>query len=492
MSTILLGLAFVMAADEDPAQIMKLSAFQLIPDRNYGGYDLRLMSWGDGSGVPTSGSNVVIVGIDNNGLIHIRIFDASSKKVTDTDETKLPATQAGEVSALKQKIPGLLPPHVLTAAEKAELVREAPSIVGQIHYRPKRGDRAFLFSYDEEHDRVLPVTYARDAGSYVAYLAALRIKDDFGVEEVKKKKILEWENGSVFSVPVTGSIPSSTSVLVLSTETETHHRGKYDVIYYAQVRILEGPLTGKKVWVAQSDVVAKLIPNPNYVPPVERAADKDPAKIMKPSAVQFISDRNYRPKQGDRAVLFSYDELNDRVLPVTYARHNFDYVRYLNLLMIKDDFGVAELKKKTTFELKNGRFFRVPVMGSIPSSTSVLVSSTMTSSKNDFAVVRILEGPLTGEIVWVAQFDVAKLIPNPNYVAPVERLGLKAPAQKKPADANRAATLMKMAQNLEKQGAKKGAIEFYRQLAREVPDRPEAIEAKARLKILDPNNTVKE
>jgi multidrug efflux pump subunit AcrA (membrane-fusion protein) len=102
-------------------------------------YDLRLMSWGDGSGVPTSGISIVIVGIDDHGLLHIRIFDASGEEVTDTDETKLPATQAGAISALKQQIPGLLPLHMLTAAKKAELVSEATSIVGQTQGFPFTG-----------------------------------------------------------------------------------------------------------------------------------------------------------------------------------------------------------------------------------------------------------------------------------------------------------------------------------------------------------------
>jgi hypothetical protein len=95
------------------------------------GYDLRLMSWGDGSRVSTSGSNIVIVGTDNNGLLHIRIFDWSGTKVTDTEETKIPASQAGAIAALKQRLPGLLPPHGLTPAEKAELVSEATLIVDQ-------------------------------------------------------------------------------------------------------------------------------------------------------------------------------------------------------------------------------------------------------------------------------------------------------------------------------------------------------------------------
>ena len=93
-------------------------------------FDLQLMPWGDGSEVPASGTDLVIVGIDEQGRLHIRIFDAGGHEITDTDETKLPATQAGAISTLKQQLPGLLPPHVLTTAEKAQLISEATSIVG--------------------------------------------------------------------------------------------------------------------------------------------------------------------------------------------------------------------------------------------------------------------------------------------------------------------------------------------------------------------------
>ena len=118
-------------------------------------YDLRLMSWGDGSGVPTSGNNLVIVGTDDSGLLHIRIFgaggklsrvadepnnngrlhirilDAGGKPVTDPDETNPPSTHARAISALKQQLPGWLPPHVLTRAEKDQVISEVTSILGQ-------------------------------------------------------------------------------------------------------------------------------------------------------------------------------------------------------------------------------------------------------------------------------------------------------------------------------------------------------------------------
>ena len=52
-----------------------------------GAYNLQLVNWGNGSGVPTSGKNLVIVGIDSSGLLHIRIFGANGNLLTDTDET---------------------------------------------------------------------------------------------------------------------------------------------------------------------------------------------------------------------------------------------------------------------------------------------------------------------------------------------------------------------------------------------------------------------
>jgi hypothetical protein len=98
--------------------------------------DLRLMSWADRSGVPASGNDLVIVGTDNTGRLHIRFFDSSGKLVTDLDESKLdetkrPKTQANAIATLRQIIPRLLPPHVLTAAEKAQVIAEVTSIVGQ-------------------------------------------------------------------------------------------------------------------------------------------------------------------------------------------------------------------------------------------------------------------------------------------------------------------------------------------------------------------------
>ena len=71
------------------------------------------------------------MGIDNNDLLHIRIFDAGGKGVMDTDETKLSSAQAVAIWTLKHELPGLLPPHELTGAKKARVIRKVRSIVGQ-------------------------------------------------------------------------------------------------------------------------------------------------------------------------------------------------------------------------------------------------------------------------------------------------------------------------------------------------------------------------
>src|SRR5262249_32355852 len=68
-------------------------------------YGLRLMSWGEGTGIPTSGNKLVIVGTDNNNLLHYRIFHQGGNLVTDIDESKIahPTPQARAILTLKQQ-----------------------------------------------------------------------------------------------------------------------------------------------------------------------------------------------------------------------------------------------------------------------------------------------------------------------------------------------------------------------------------------------------
>lgn len=102
--------------------------FEVLPSRVVG-FDLQVPSWGDGTSVSATGTGLVIVGVDNSGLLHIRIFDATANRVVDRDETQIPG-QAAAIAALKSQIPGLLSPHVLTAGEKSQVIDDACAIVG--------------------------------------------------------------------------------------------------------------------------------------------------------------------------------------------------------------------------------------------------------------------------------------------------------------------------------------------------------------------------
>ena len=57
--------------------------------------------------------------------------DASGNVLSDTPESSLSAAQAQAIAGLKQQLPGLLPPHVLTQAEEMQVLGEATLITGQ-------------------------------------------------------------------------------------------------------------------------------------------------------------------------------------------------------------------------------------------------------------------------------------------------------------------------------------------------------------------------
>src|SRR5262249_25310424 len=68
---------------------------------------------------------------DSSGALHLVSEDASGTVLSDVLESSLPAAQADAIRALKQQLPGWLPPHVLTSAEKDRVLSEVTSITGQ-------------------------------------------------------------------------------------------------------------------------------------------------------------------------------------------------------------------------------------------------------------------------------------------------------------------------------------------------------------------------
>ncbi len=64
----------------------------------------------------------------------------------------------------------------------------------------------------------------------------------------------------------------------------------------------------------------------------------------KVSSVEKIPDPSYRPKRGDHAVAYAYDEKRDRVYPPAGARYSFAYEEYWKAIDIDDDDGIEELR----------------------------------------------------------------------------------------------------------------------------------------------------
>jgi hypothetical protein len=92
------------------------------------GFDLRLTSLEDASGIPTAGKSLIIVATVKK-VLHFRIFDGDGRMVVDTDETKL-ATQAGPIDELRKQLENVGPPHELTESEKARVIAAVTAIVG--------------------------------------------------------------------------------------------------------------------------------------------------------------------------------------------------------------------------------------------------------------------------------------------------------------------------------------------------------------------------
>ena len=101
----------------------------------------RLMpSLNDVRGIPTKGTNLIIVA-DVNNVLHFRIFNRVGKVVVDTDETKL-TEQARQIEELRRQLEGLW----LTRSDKAWIIAAVTPIVG--HTYPETVHTTWKRSFD--------------------------------------------------------------------------------------------------------------------------------------------------------------------------------------------------------------------------------------------------------------------------------------------------------------------------------------------------------
>ena len=94
------------------------------------GYDLRLMSVAAADGLVNEGRNLVIVALVGTDL-HIRIFDASGKKVVDKAENELVSGET--LTALKKQLTPIRDESGLSKELKQKIIRDATSIAGDTH-----------------------------------------------------------------------------------------------------------------------------------------------------------------------------------------------------------------------------------------------------------------------------------------------------------------------------------------------------------------------
>ena len=91
---------------------------------------VQVVSWGDGSSIPT-GDNLVVTGIDDHGFLHIRIYDVCGNVATDLTENDLPVSQTEAIAALKQQIENLTLPVTLSGALATQIGTEASTLATQ-------------------------------------------------------------------------------------------------------------------------------------------------------------------------------------------------------------------------------------------------------------------------------------------------------------------------------------------------------------------------
>ena len=138
------------------------------------GFDLRFLhSQGDGSEIPTSGKNLVIVA-DVGGTLRFRVFDAEGQ-VIEADAARL-ATQAGAMADLKKRLDGLRPPHILTRAESNAIVAAVTALVAA----PLRALLSIRARSALEIERGLITLWRRPTGLPIARTYALDPDQDLG------------------------------------------------------------------------------------------------------------------------------------------------------------------------------------------------------------------------------------------------------------------------------------------------------------------------
>lgn len=208
-------------------------------------------------------------------------------------------------------------------------------------------------------------------------------------------------------------------------------------------------------------------------PLIPRQETPNPKLPEAPAGKNLVPLPNYKPKPGDRLYLFS------EIGKTAITKDRFDLATVIKAGIANDVVGAQQLKDQQRVFL-------------VTTGTQVLVLDTDTlnykGSEYTACQVRFVDGPFADQSAWCVADEVVKLV-----AVPKSKAQLKAEADRdKPRVAEtvnqsadqKAAALLKIAQNLEKDGKTKPALENYREIVKIAPNSASAKTAKGRIEAM--------
>ncbi len=126
---------------------------------------VEIANWGDGSTVPTSGNNLVVVGLDSHALLNIRYFDAAGNATNWTQSNSEPTTILGAIADLGAQVVEWGPPSTqsVPASVQSDILSDAQSILRSYpEHDDLAADRSTTGHHCAGHDRrLLPTRIER-------------------------------------------------------------------------------------------------------------------------------------------------------------------------------------------------------------------------------------------------------------------------------------------------------------------------------------------
>jgi hypothetical protein len=234
---------------------------------------------------------------------------------------------------------------------------------------------------------------------------------------------------------------------------------------------------------AISLLISLQAPGPSADPPANPPANSD---------VRRVPDDKWVPEPGDTAEIYSKDGSD-----IIAAFDIFAYGDLIKAGIANDIDGVRELGKQRR-------------VGNIPDETPVLVIEAHDNpfiAPGPFLELRIIDGQYKGLKIFAPNYWVARVVRIPKPVQQVRTVRPETPAEKNARikaeardrlwveqllrqakareDQDKAASLLRLGQTLEKSGAIKGALSYYRETIEKYPQTPPAKTAAERVKMLE-------